>query len=200
MDCHLKMDEHVSQICRTAYYHLHNIRRVRHYITTEAAEMLVHAFVTTKLDLNNALLYGITEGLLDKVQRVQNTAARIVTRSSKYCRLTSLLRSLHWLPVRYRIQYKINLLTYKALNGLAPCYLADLIHKHIPSRDLRSSTTYRLEVPLTKLVTVGDRAFSKSAPDLWNDLPLELQHSASLSSFMRQLKIHPFTKAYGDCT
>jgi hypothetical protein len=197
MDCHMKMDRHVAELCRSAYYHLHNIRKVRHYVTTEVAEMLVHAFVTSRLDQNNALLYGISEGLLDKLQRVQNMAARVVTRSGKYCSATSLLKALHWLPVRYRIQYKILLLTYKCLNELAPTYLTELVSVNTPTRTLRSSSQLLLQVPRTRLVTAGDRTFAKAAPTLWNSLPDDLQRAPTVLSFKRKLKTVLCSRAYG---
>jgi hypothetical protein len=197
MDRYMKMDRHVAELCRSAYFHLHNIRKVRHYITSEVAEMLVHAFVTSRLDQNNVLLYGASEGLLDKLQRVQNLAARIVTRSGKYCSATSLLKTLHWLPVRYRIQYKILLLTYKCLNGVAPAYLTELLSLSTPTRTLRSSNQLLLQVPRTRLVSAGDRAFVKAAPTLWNSLPDDIHRAPTLLLFKKKLKTVLFSRAYG---
>ena len=188
---------HVTKICKAAYFHLHNIRRICSYLPQETTEQLVHAFVTTRLDQCNSLLYGVPDALLNRLQRVQNTAAHIVACSGKYCEITPLLRALHWLPVRFRIIYKILLLTYKSLNGLAPSYLTDLLEVYSPSRHLRSANTVLLAVPRTRLTSAGDRAFQKAAPVLWNNLPVSIRLSQTTENFKRQLKTHLFTKAFG---
>lgn len=97
--------------------------------------------------------------------------------------ITPLLRDLHWLPVASRIQFKILLLTFKALNGLAPPYLAGLLHNYSPVRSLRSAEQGPLSVPRYRLSTAGGQSFSIAAPKLWNSLPLTLCKQSSLSSF-----------------
>ncbi len=94
------------------------------------AEKLVHAFMTSRLDYCNALLGGCPASSINKLQVVQNAAARVLTRSRKYDHITPILQSLHWLPIKYHISYKILLLTYKALNGLAPAYLTSLLSRY----------------------------------------------------------------------
>ena len=121
------MSDHIAKTCSAAFYHLYNIRSIRQYLTTECTETLIHAFITSRLDYCNSLLHGSPGYLLHKLQRVQNAAARIIFKESKYCHITPLLRTLHWLPVVYRIQFKILLLTFKAIHGNAPCYISDLI-------------------------------------------------------------------------
>ena len=133
---------------------------------------------------------------LRKLQRVQNTAARILTGSRKYDHITPVLRQLHWLPVEYRVQYKILLVTYKALQGQAPSYIKDLLQFCTTGRTLRSSARDDLYVPRTKLRTYGDRAFSAAAPNLWNSLPLGLKQSPSTAPFKKQLKAHLFRLAF----
>ena len=105
-------------------------------------------------------------------------------------------QSLHWLPVAFRIDFKVNLFVFKALNGLAPQYISDLLSPHIPSRHLRSADKALLVPPKTKLVTEGDRAFAARAPLLWNQLPLEIRQSTSVSTFKRLLKTYYYKKAF----
>ena len=93
----------------------------------------MHAFVTSRLDMANSLLYGLPQEQLNRLQRIQNIAARVVTRSKKSCHITSVLKDLHWLPVRYRFVYKILLIVYKAVNGLSPLYISNLLNFYTPS-------------------------------------------------------------------
>ena len=118
----------------------------------------------------------------------QNSAARIVSRSRKSEHITPILKELHWLPVHLRIKYKILLLTYKALNNIAPAYISDLIHLKVSPRVLRSNEQMLLHVPRSKQKTYGDRAFSHTAPLTWNTIPLEVRQSPSLDSFKKNIK------------
>ena len=133
------MVEHVDKICKTSYYHLRNISKIRKYITEETTEILVHAFVSSKLDYCNSLLYGLPKHMISSLQSVQNTAARIVTLTKKFDHITPVLIQLHWLPVHFRILFKVLLLVYKALNGMAPLYITELLSYRTCSRTLRST-------------------------------------------------------------
>jgi hypothetical protein len=157
---------------------------------------LIHALVTSKLDHHNSLLYGLPKCQTDKLQRIQNAAARIIVKSQKRDHITPVLKELHWLPVCERIVYKILLLTFKCLNAEGPIYLKELLHHHTPSRSLRSSSALLLEVPRIKLVTYGTRAFNYIAPVLWNALPLSLRQRKSTDDFKRDLKTYLFRKVY----
>ena len=101
------MVEHVNKICKTSYYHLRNISKIRKYLTEETTEILVHAFVSSKLDYCNSLLYGLPKHMISSLQSVQNTAARIVTLTKKFDHITPVLIQLHWLPVHFRILFKV---------------------------------------------------------------------------------------------
>ncbi len=157
---------------------------------------LVHAFMTSRLDYCNALLGVCPASSINKLQVVQNAAARVLTRSRKYDHITPILQSLHWLPIKYRISYKILLLTYKALNGLAPAYLTSLLSRYNPSRSLRSQNSGLLVVPRIAKSTTGGRAFSYLAPKLWNSLPDNVRGSDTLSLFKSRLKTHLFSQAF----
>ena len=196
MDKYLNMDTQVSQVCKGAWLHLRNIGKIRPYLTESCTEKLIHAFVSSKLDSNNGLLYGTPKDKLDRLQRVQNAAARLVTRTRKYDHITPVLQSLHWLPVHQRIHYKILLLTFKSLAGKAPSYLQELLEVSTQSRSLRSNDQRLLVCPKSKCVKYGDRSFRVAGPTLWNKLPLKIRLSESVEEFKSQLKTHLFKCAY----
>jgi hypothetical protein len=156
-DSNMKLDGHVQSVCRSAYHHMHNIFRVRHYIDTQSAKTLVHWLITSRLDYCNGLLFGIPEHLMQKLQRVQNTAARLVTGTARSEHITPQLIQLHWLPVQYRVKYKTILTTFKALHGLTPEYLTSLLEHYSPRRPLRSQDQNLLVVPNYKLKSFGGR-------------------------------------------
>ena len=192
----LSMKSQVSKLCQVAYFHLHRIRSIRDCLTQHATELLVHSLVISRLDYGNGFLYGVPDQLLDKLQRVQNVAARIVVRASRYDHITSILETLHWLPVRYCIEYKVVLMTFKALNLLAPSYITDLFQFYQPCRTLRFSSDSLLTVCSAYLRHYGDRAFCIAAPRLWNSLPHEMRKCDSLYTFKRFLKTILFKHAY----
>ena len=198
-DSNLAMESHVSAVCRSAYMHLHNIGRVRNCLDQKTAKTLVHALITSRLDYCNSVLYGVSEKLLHRLQLIQNSAARIVTKSRKRTHITPILKQLHWLPVTYRIQYKALFTVFKILDGTAPGYLSELILQYKPKRSLRSENQLLLEVPCTRLKTFGDRAFSVFGPKLLNNLPMHVKQAGTLEHFKTVLKTHLFTECYG-CT
>lgn len=157
--------------------------------------MLTHAFVTSRLDYCNSLLNGISKLLINRLQHVFNSAARIVSRSKMCNHITPILKSLHWLPVSQRCAFKTALLTFKAIHGQAPSYISELIKYRSSFRDLRSINDILLEVPRSKS-SIGSRAFAVSAPLLWNSLPYDIRTSISLASFKSKLKTYLFSAAF----
>ncbi len=147
LDSNLSFENHISNVTKTAFFHLRNISKLRNMLSVSDAEKLVHAFMTSRLDYCNALLGGCPASSINKLQIVQNAAARVLTRSRKYDHITPILQSLHWLPIKFRISYKILLLAYKALNDLAPAYLTNLLSRYNPTRSLRSQNSGLLVVP-----------------------------------------------------
>ena len=126
LDSKLSMDAHITKTCSAAFYYLYNIRRIRRYLSKESTESLIHAFTSSRLDYCNSLFYNIPAYQLEKLWRIQSAAARLIIKESKFCHITPLVMTLHWLPVKYRIHFKILLLTFKAIYFLAPSYICDL--------------------------------------------------------------------------
>ena len=192
----LTMKNHVQHICRVAYFYIHCIGKIRHILDRKTTEIMVNAYVTSRLGHGNGLLYGVSDHLLTQLQRVQNSAARLVTKTKRREHITPALIELHWLPVRQRIEYKLLLLTFNSLHGLAAPYLAELLSRHQPTRSLRSADAHLLVVPRSNLSTQGDRAFSHAAPRLWNNLPLAMRITDSQNIFKKQLKTLLFKRAF----
>jgi hypothetical protein len=195
-DASMKMTDQVNQVTRSCYAHLRAISKIRKYLTIDAATKLIHAFVTSRLDSNNSLLYGIHDYHLHKLQLIQNNSARLIAKKKKSDHITPTLISLHWLPISFRIQYKVLLLAFKCQHNLAPVYLADLLKTYVPSRPLRSVQQHKLVQPKSRLTKFGDRAFSICAPRLWNRLPCEIKEAGSVDIFKGLLKTHLFKLAY----
>ena len=197
-DTSLTMKDHVNAICRSSYCHIRNLGRIRPSLTKDAAVNLVHAFISSKLDQMNALLYGIPKYLVQKLQKIQNNAARIVTRTKKREHITPILRDLHWLPVAKRIEFKVLLMAFKSQTGLAPGYISELLQPYEPPRALRSLDLSLLKMPRSRTKTYGDRSFVVCAPSLWNKLPHDLRRATDVDSFKGSLKTHLFKEVFSD--
>lgn len=196
MDHHGTLDTHITNVSRNAYYQLNNINRLKKFMSQESLECLIHAFVTTKLDYCNSLFCGACKSSIKKLQRVQNTAARILTGHRKSEHITPVLRQLHWLPVEQRIKFKLLVITFKALNDLAPDYLQELLTLHRPPRSLRSAEKNLLVVPRTKSSLVTSRSFSVAAPILWNNLPTDIRCNSNFTTFKSQVKTYLFKEYF----
>ena len=195
IDNTLSLNQHVSSMCKAAGYHIKALRCIRKFIDEDMAKMMGSSMVGSRLDYCNSLLYGTSNANIDKLQRVQNSLARVVKLRGKFDHATSILAELHWLKIRYRIQYKVGILTYKAIAENKPSYLAELITVHTPARELRSSSTTTLHVSRSKTV-FGSRAFRHAAPAIWNSLPPALtQNLTTIATFKRALKTHLYRQS-----
>jgi hypothetical protein len=128
-DKHMAMQGFVNSICAKCNFHLRRISSIRDHLTTAACKSVVVSLVLSSLDYCNALLAGLPVSQLARLQRIQNWAARLVTKTHKYDHITPVLRELHWLPVSERITFKLLVYVYKALNGLAPQYITTLLQR-----------------------------------------------------------------------
>ena len=194
MDSGLTMEKQVNVISKSCFYHIRNISKVRQYITNDACKILVQALVTSRLDYGNALLQGFPQVLIERsYTELRCSPNHQVTQERTH---NAMLREPHWLPVKYRLHFKVNTYTYKVLNGLAPTYMSDIVQKHQPTRSLRSTEKSLLVVPVPRTATYGERCFSLHAAVLWNDLPENNKQLNTLSSFKRHLKTHLSKLAY----
>ncbi len=212
----MSMEAHIDAKCKAAFRQLYSLRRIRKFLTREATETLIHAFIFSHLDYCNGLLYNVAEYQVAKLQRIQNMAARLVFRLPKFSHVTPLMVELHWLPVSYRIKFKLLLYVFKAIHGAAPQYISDMFTFYTSRYSLRRNSAiedihynfgdivepiqqksvYYFKVPKTTRVTFEQRSLAIAGPTLWNKLPVHLRCISDIDSFKKQLKTHLFKLAY----
>jgi hypothetical protein len=205
----LGFSKHISGICSAVNFHLRAFSHIRRFMDVPTANLLACSVVGSRLDYCNSLLTGITDYNLHRLQRIQDRAARLVLLCPYRCSAAPLLKTLHWLPVANRIDFKIALMSFKILTSQQPSYLHSLLTPYNPTRDLRSTNQFLLSVPRSSSA-LQSRAFSIYAPHLWNKLPLSLRSlpfipssqslstsltdsHLSISSFKHDLKTFLFT-------
>ena len=192
-DDHMNMDRQIGAMCRSGYFQLRSIARIRDFITRDACRTLIQSRVISKLDYGNAILSGLPGYLIERLQKVQNQAARLIDRLPKTADPD--LAALHMLPVATRIKFKIILYVFKCLNSRAPTYLSDILTVYRPRRHLRSEESLTLVVPKYDN-RYGRQNFKYAAADLWNGLPHSLRVTKDMLAFRRQLKTHLFKSAF----
>ena len=196
LDSHLDMTTQVSRTISTCSFHMRNIAQILRYLTRPTTERVVNALITSRLDYCNSLLFGTSASNINRLQRLQNSVARLVTRQARRDSAMPILRELHWLPVRHRVSYKIAELTFKALHGdLSPPYLQQCVQIYSPVRYLRSASSYIL-VQSRSHSAAGDCTFVHAAATVWNALPVSVTSKDSLLSFKAALKTHLCASAY----
>ena len=204
IDNTLDFERHISDVCSATSYYVRALRHIRKHIDLKTAATIASTLIASKLDYCNAILAGVTNHNVSRLQRIQNSAARAVfnmTRgnASEFC------RKLHWLPVKQRIDYKISLLCFKILSSHQPPFLFSLLNISKPARNLRSSSNgLILDVPFSKTET-SSRAFSVYAPKIWNSLSKDTRSLAvpciesptpRIDLFKKRLKTELFSVAY----
>ena len=198
-DGQLSMSSHITSLCSSVTYHLRNITRIRRFLDRDSCHHIVRSLILSRLDYANAVLLGANATDIARLQRLQNWAAKLIFCAKKHDHATPFIKELHWLTIKNRITFKILVIVFKCLNGVAPSYLACNLSLYSPARTgLRSSTdTTRLTeqtfTPRT-LQSAADRSFAFVAPRLWNILPAALRSVPSLQIFKKGLKTHLFTQ------
>jgi len=195
LDSDLTFSKHVDSICKTSCYHIRALRHVKQSIDSQTLKTIACAIVGAKLDYCNSILYGISVSNLNKLQRVQNMLARVVTGTRKFDHITPILKDLHWLPIVQRIEFKMATIVFKVRLQRQPEYLSALVIDYEPVRSLRSEGKNYIHTPRTKTV-LASRRFSSAAPAIWNSLPCDIRSCDELNNFKRKLKTHFFKLAF----
>ena len=217
-DQFLNFDDHITAICISTYFHIRNIGKIRNLLSYNACSAIIHALISCRLDYCNSLLYNNNNNIClksniqtssvdyvpthktDRLQRLQNQCARILTKSPRREHITPVLKSLHWLKIQDRITYKILMLTYKSYYNIAPTYLCELISRRESSVNTRlGSDQHQLIMPpISKDCsnTFLESSFIYAAPCEWNKLS-ECILTSSFDSFRKSVKTMLFTQQYG---
>jgi hypothetical protein len=190
----LSMRRHVDVVVSRCFAALRQLRAVRQYVAAPVMQSLVTSLVLTRMDYCNGVFFGLPAVQLCRLQTIQNSAARLIYKLRRRDHISDALISLHWL----RVAERMAVMTYRALHGQMPSYLADFVPlSTLPGRaNLCSSSTHRLHVPRTKLRTIGDRAFPVAGATVWNELPSDVAASPSLNIFRSRLKTFLFAQSY----
>jgi hypothetical protein len=190
------MKNQISKTVQSGYYHLRRVKHIRHYLDKDTCAKVINATVTSRLDYHNGLLAGVYAYQLKALQVLQNNAARLLTKARSQDHITPTLMSLHWLPVRHRIDFKVLSIVHRALyDQEAPKYIKDSVSVRQATRELRSSNAVCLNVPVSRSHE-GVRRFQRQGAMLWNALPENLRGQMSRENFKAKLKTFLFRKAF----
>jgi len=196
-DSNLKMDKQVNAITKRMYYNIRRIAKIRLNLTTQACKKAINATVLSHLDFHNALLLGVPDTILGKLQLAQNNAARLLAGTAYHHHITPVLYQLHWLPVRHRITFKVLTIIQKIIHSeTSPDYLREIAPLYKPLRSLRSAHDNTIIAVPRAHNRYGDRSFCVLATSLWNNLPRELQTPMSPQCFRKKLKTHLFVQHF----
>ena len=188
----LTMSEFVNKKCQTALWNIQKIKQIRKFLTIDSLKIVVDALVTSHLDYANGILFGIPEKYINKLQRIQSIAAKLILGRKKHDSLTDCLKTLHWLPIKARLDFKILLMVYNCSKGHAPEYLIDLLKPCDDTNTRNSKKHYQLKVPSISKQTFAARSFSFAGPSLWNKLPNNIRQINSNDAFKKALKAYLF--------
>ena len=180
LDSGLSFCHQVSSIVSSGYQFIRDIGKIRHYLSTNDLKTLVNSFIISRLDTCNSLLYGISTKELNRLQRLQNSCARLIFGLRKSASVSNIFHEFHWLPIKNRILFKILCFVFKCIHNQAPVYLTSLLQ-------INNQENITLAIP-RRLHSIGDRAFSSCGPALWNALPVDIRQIPTLSKFKSQLK------------
>ena len=192
IDEHLSLNDQIRETCRICNFFLRKLYSVKHYLSYENRNLLARCLILSRLDYCNSLYVGLPKFLIEKLQRVLNSACRFVCNVSKFSSITPFLHDLHWLPIQKRIEFKILLFVHRIFyhQNEVPEYFRLMITR-------RKGTNRNLNLTLPKCRSnFGKRSFSFAGPKLWNALPLRIKQIVSVLHFRKLLKTHLFRSHY----
>ena len=193
VDQKCSFQSHVNKTVSSCFHQLRRLKSSVKALPFETAKTLINCFVISRIDYCNSLLAGAPQYLLNRLRRVMNKAARMLCRCSRGDHVNHIMKErLHWLRIPRRIQFKLCLLVYKSLHGMAEKYLSELVNQvnmNDARRHLRSVTISDLIVPRTR-TNFGQHAFATAGPIAWNSLPKSVRSVSSIASFKKKLRTH----------
>ena len=192
LDDKLSMKNFISAKCKASHYHIRNLRRMKHSLNRDLRIMLVNMLIHSKLDYCNSLLANSPKYLINKLQRVQNSAIRFVCNARKREPTTKLLKEAHFLPVEYRIKYKLCMMAHKSIYSQSPDYICDELKLHLPARSLRVGR----DVLSIATKSIQKNTLSSRIAEEWNNLSFEMQANLDTEMFSKTLKTYLFRKAF----
>ena len=202
-DSDFSFSKHIQNVCKGCFSQLRDFRNIRQFLTQDAAVSVANAFVSSQLDYCNSLFTSLSKVNLHRLQSIQNSAARIVTNSCKYTRITLVLRKVHWLPIQFCSEFKLATLVYKFIHTGFPKYFAPHLSTYHTTYNTRRSQSVAnfLNVPkfqptIHKSTKQFGFSFAFDAPTVWNSLTEDICASPTIASFRKKLKTYLYAKAY----
>jgi hypothetical protein len=184
-DSTLSMSDHISAVSKSCFSHIRDLRRIRNTLDHLTAKTIATSLIHSRVDYCNSLFLNLSSSQLNCLQLLLNSTAHVITKTPKFSHVSPILKSLHWLKIKQRIDYKIISLTYKTLQTQQPKYLRSLLTVNNNSNTRSSSVLTLLRPPNSSRLKITNRSFSHHAPVIWNKLPLD----------MRQLAVHTNSQA-----
>ena len=200
-DHKLDLNEQINAVSQKCYLNQRNLYRIASKLSYNLKIQLVHSSILYFIDSCNSVYFSLTAKQLHSLQKIQNNAVRFIFNiqgKQKREHIMPYLKKLHFLPVHYRVKFKIALLVFKCINNIAPSYLSELIHiREIRRRESRlDDDFFLLKVPPKPQSTRTEAAFFHCGPKVWNELPPHLRAMSSLQSFKTYLKTFYFEQAF----
>ena len=178
-DSTLSMSQHISAISKSCFIHIRDLRRIRNTLDLHTSKTIATSLIHSRLDYCNSLFLNLPSSQLNRLQLILNSAARATTKTPKFHHISPALKSLHWLKINQRIDYKIISLTYKLLQYQQPKYLYSLLVVNTSVNTRSSSVLTLFRPPNKSRLKITDRSFAHHAPVLWNNLPPEMRRLTS---------------------
>ena len=186
----MSVDKHISSVVKTCFHQLREFHHIRSFIAKFAAIIFANVFIHSRINYCNSLFYGQPKYPINRLQKIQNSVARIVTRTSRSSHITPILKSLHWLPVQYRINFKLCCITHRTLSLKEPHYLNSLLINRLNSYSLRSYSFNPLTLPFFNKKSHSFRSFAHAAPFLWNHLPNTVRSASTYTYLFEKASKH----------